>query len=365
MRNNFRQVLKEYCYFMKKDRHGVLVLVVLVVLAIFGHIVVYQVDLIPRVDYSEWIQEIEKWDNRNFISARQEKFFYFDPNLVTSEQLDSLSIPEFAKKNIAKYRDSGGKFTKAADMKKIYGINDSIFELIRPYLIFQGKTETKAVGTDNPQTGTVKGFFNPNTARAESLMYFGFNDLQVSNIIKYRNKGGVFFKREDLLKIYGIDSAFFNSVEKHIQTDESSSENYRNELEPVKMTELNSADSSVLILMQGIGPVYASRIVKYRNLLGGFYSVNQLLEVYGFPEETFYKIRDKLVVDTAMVKKLRLNFAEYADLIRHPYLNKEQVNSILNYRQLHGPYHSSEELIENGVVDSTTYNHVSPYFTCR
>jgi len=120
-----------------------------------------------------------------------------------------------------------------------------------------------------------------------------------------------------------------------------------------------------LLQLRGIGPVFASRIIKFRDILGGYYSAEQLMEVYNFPEETFHEIKNYIRCDTARIRKMRLNFADFAELIRHPYLNREEVNSILNFREDNGPFISKEQLIEDGLVDSLKFQKIKHYISCR
>ena len=120
-----------------------------------------------------------------------------------------------------------------------------------------------------------------------------------------------------------------------------------------------------LVSLHGIGPVYAARILKYRNLLGGFYSKSQLLEVYGISEEAFNHFSEYVFSDTLKVERLRLNFSEYTDFVRHPYFKKEHVEAILNFRQMHGPFTSEKQLLSAGLVDSATFLQVRHYITYR
>jgi len=89
------------------------------------------------------------------------------------------------------------------------------------------------------------------------------------------------------------------------------------------------------------------------------------LEVYNFPEETFENIKNGISADTFLIKKIRLNFAEYADLLRHPYLNKKQVEAVLNYRDKNGSFQNILQLKTSGIIDSETFSRISPYLTCR
>lgn len=365
MEESFRHKFKEYFYFLKKDRNGIIVLILLILLTIGGHFIVKKIDINPNADITEMIKEFEAWENEQKLYDESLKFFYFDPNTISQEQFDSLSIPKFIKNNIIKYRSAGGKFQRPADLKKLYGMNDSIFDLLEPWLRFPVKTSQVAEKEEIPVSIPVDGKLDPNTSTSEELLLWGFNSFQVSNIEKYRKKGGRFYKPEDLLKIYGVDSIFFLAISDNIQVEESLFPSIDETPNADLKIDLNAADSLTLIQMNGIGPVFASRIIKYRNILGGFHSTEQLLEVYGFPEKTFYELKENFVVDTLRIKKIRINFAEYIDMIRHPYIEKENVEAVLSYRNKNGPFLSNEQLLTEGLIDSAAYMRVKPYITCR
>lgn len=102
---------------------------------------------------------------------------------------------------------------------------------------------------------------------------------------------------------------------------------------PPVIVEINTADSAALVGLYGIGAVFADRILKYRGLLGGFYSTDQLLEVYGMDSVRFNQIKERIRVDTGLVRKIHINKDEFKSLLRHPYLDYETVKAIVNYRQ--------------------------------
>lgn len=119
---------------------------------------------------------------------------------------------------------------------------------------------------------------------------------------------------------------------------------------PVQIIDLNSCDSASLESLPGIGPVLSVRIIKYRNLLGGFARVDQLNEVYGLTEETFTLIRNRVRADPSMIRKISINSAEYRQLIRLPYFEKSEVAAILKYRELKGRINGIGDLVENKLI---------------
>jgi DNA uptake protein ComE-like DNA-binding protein len=368
MEKPFRQIVKENFNFSKQDRNGFVVLSVIIFLVLLGIIVVDNIELKPSSDISAIIRELEEWENQSNSEYENKTLFRFNPNTISEEALDSLNLPTFIKRNMLSYRIAGGSFKKPEDVRRIYGMNDSIFSHIEEYL--QIPEIIPDISEDKPDSKVelepAFRVFDPNTVNKDELLNSGFSQYQASNLIKYRESGGVFFQPEDLLKIYGIDTTFYNSIKDFINVTEISGQVMVEEMVTIPvLVELNSADSLDLIQLAGVGPVFASRILKYRNLLGGFYGKHQLLEVYGFPEETYHAISENLTTDSLQVKKLRINFSGYAELIRHPYFEKRNVDAILNFRQNNGPFLSQEQLLAEGLIDTATYAVIRPYITCR
>lgn len=128
-----------------------------------------------------------------------------------------------------------------------------------------------------------------------------------------------------------------------------------------KLIELNSADSALLETLPGIGPVLSARIIKYRNLLGGFIKVDQLQEVYGISPDTYNAIRTRVTVDTVLIRRVQVNSAEFRDLWRVPYLKRYDILAIIKYRDLKGKIVNIEELVSNKIVADSTARKVRPY----
>ena len=129
--------------------------------------------------------------------------------------------------------------------------------------------------------------------------------------------------------------------------------------------DLNRSDTAELQQLWGIGPVLSGRIVKYRALLGGFVSKQQLREVYGVADSVYERIAPRLTADTTMVRKMDLNTASRKQLSRHPYLDNYQADAIVRLREKQGPYQSLDDLRQVPIIDPETYNKIIPYLTCN
>lgn len=129
--------------------------------------------------------------------------------------------------------------------------------------------------------------------------------------------------------------------------------------------DINRADSLLLLPLPGIGPVFAGRIIKYRNLLGGFVRVDQLSEVYGMPPETIDLIRSKVFIDSTAVQTIRIDSASFGELLRHPYLEYEEVKALVEYRDFKRNISSLKELKDNYILSDTTLILIDGYFDFR
>jgi DNA uptake protein ComE-like DNA-binding protein len=127
------------------------------------------------------------------------------------------------------------------------------------------------------------------------------------------------------------------------------------------LLDINTCDSASLEALPGIGPVLSVRIIKYRNLLGGFAEVQQLKEVYGLPEETYNLVSGRIYADTAVIRKININTADYKQLIRMPYFKKYEVTAILKYRELKGRIGGMDDLIVNNLIAEEKAHKIKPY----
>ncbi len=125
--------------------------------------------------------------------------------------------------------------------------------------------------------------------------------------------------------------------------------------------EINSADSTRLLDLNGIGPVFARRIVKYRESLGGFVSLRQLLEVYGMDTTRYQGFISQIRLDTSHLVKLDINRATFKQLLAHPYLDYEQVKALCRFRERKGKLQAPGELWAAGVLPDSLRTRLVQY----
>lgn len=208
-------------------------------------------------------------------------------------------------------------------------------------------------------TRTVEQFpFDPNTADSTQLLRLGLQPWQVRSLYRYRAKGGVFRQKEDFARLYGLTVKDYRRLEPYIRIGRdyqpASTLFSRDTVHrmvhdtlryPVKIREdeqivLNTADTTELRKVPGIGAYYAARIIRYGQQLGGYVSVDQLDEIDDFPQES----KKYFVVEDAHPQQLNINEMTLQQLRRHPYINFYQAKAIVDYRRLYGPLSSLDDL---------------------
>ena len=269
----------------------------------------------------------------------------------------------------------------------------SVFTMI--FLTGGDSTETTTQQKDSSKSRTNKGnyyssytpkkverfTFDPNTADSTQLLRLGLQPWQVRNIYKYRAAGGIYRKPLDFAKLYGLTvkqyrelepyirissdympaSTLANDKESFTRKDPKDSVTYQRPLK-IKETEhivLNTADTTSLITIPGIGPYYARKIVQYGNRLGGYVSVDQLDEIDDFPIEA----KKYLVINNPTPKKLNINQLSLNELKRHPYINFYQAKAITDYRRLHGAIKSLNDLRLLKDFTPEVIKRLTPYVT--
>lgn len=203
--------------------------------------------------------------------------------------------------------------------------------------------------------------FNPNKLPVLQWQMLGLSAAQIKGIKNYEAKGGRFYTKADVKKMYTLTPQNYKRLEPYINLPLNN--NYNTEL--TLIIELNTADTTALTRLKGIGPAFARRIVQYRERLGGFHSKQQLKEVFGIDDMLYHDIKSQLTVNPRKVVKMNVNAVELDDLKNFPYLNYKQANALIQYRKQHGDYEAVNELLNIVIIDETVLRKVKPYFIVK
>ena len=134
---------------------------------------------------------------------------------------------------------------------------------------------------------------------------------------------------------------------------------------PPPIIDINQADSAAWISLPGIGESFTKRILKFRRLLGGFVSIEQLREVYGLDSARFLQIEPFVRLNDSLVQVININTAGFAQMIKHPYLRGSAVKWILNYRKQHGDFQKVADLRASYVITEAEYALMAPYLKVK
>nr|WP_228085099.1 helix-hairpin-helix domain-containing protein [Mucilaginibacter sp. JRF] len=220
------------------------------------------------------------------------------------------------------------------------------------------------VGGESAKLKITLSKFNPDTLSFSGWKKLGLSERQVTVIMHYKEKGGKFYSKADVAKLYSISPQKYKQIESFIDLPDRGT-TYSHKSKLTVPIELNSADVAKLKAVYGIGESFASRIIKYRELLGGYNSKQQLREVYGIDAEKYAEISGQIRVNPNAIKKINVNTAETDELNRLPYLNYKQANAIVQYRLQHGEYLSADDLADIAILDPQIIQKIKPYLVYK
>lgn len=211
--------------------------------------------------------------------------------------------------------------------------------------------------------------FDPNTLPADDWKKLGLQERTIQTIQRYLAKGGKFRKPEDLGRIYGMTAIQAQQLMPYVRIAAAGSQRNTFAASPAPVRtaiakpviEINQADTTALIALPGIGSKLAQRIVNFRDRLGGFYTVEQLAETYGLPDSVFQRIRDRFQCNDALLRKININTAAAEELKTHPYLRWNIANAIVRYRQQHGAFKTPDDLQQVEIVTPDILRKLLPY----
>lgn len=290
------------------ERRGLVVLLVAMVLAI-GVILYSLLRRSPEVSSDMTVGRAQPAKHSPYyaVPEREVETFAFDPNEADSTTLLRLGFAPFQVRGIYRYRSKGGRYHEPADVQRIPGMTNEMWERLAPYVRIDRRYQYVI-----PQPRS-----NANRAAYS----------------------------ED------VQAILRDTVQRPVK------------LRAGQTIDLNAADTSQLKKIPGIGSYYAGRIVHYRERLGGFVDVVQALEAdEGVPPEALEWMR---IPNSPMLRKLDVNHASKRDLLRHPYLSSFQATSIWQYRHNYGLFHSLDDLLTLSAFTPADIERLRPYLLFR
>ena len=377
MRKTLFDGFTSYFYFSLQDRKGIILLTAICLFTYMAPLIIrkYAEQGQTQIDFSVEkklveqlaLQKASEDEEASDLSSDHQSggLFVFDPNTATKSDFVKLGLSPKTAQTIENYRAKGGKFRKPEDFAKIWSISKTDFDRLLPFINIPGNNPV-AIKKDKEVTNKSVALFpfNPNKATEADFENLGLPDKVIQSITNYRSKGGKFKHAADFKKIYTLSAEDYARLEPFIQIETAEgNENFpvmaslhagvpyapaSNGKSKTIIIDINTADEMEWQKLKGIGPALSKRIATYRNNLGGFYAIEQVSEIYNFPDSTYQAIKPQLkITEPAQLKKVNINKATEAELALHPYIGKKEAKWISAYRLQHGNYRSVEDVLKS------------------
>ena len=304
------------------------------------------------------------------MTAKTPQLKSFDPNIADYRTMIDAGLPRNVAVSLIKWREAGKVYRIKEDVALCYGITDSLYFALEPYITIGEEYRIKPRNEQANERATTPTRtieykpFKIDTASAEYLHTLGFTLRQAKLVVRYRDMIGGYRDMAEFEECYAVDSAMAARLKPYIIFEERdstlNSTGYERE-ELILPVDINSADSATLVRLRGIGAKSAMHIIRYRELLGGYYSKSQISELEVVTEENFHKILPQIWCDSAKIKKIFINFARSKELEVHPYISNLMLKRIVNYRELKGGWSTIEEMIESNIFSDEEAARIAPY----
>jgi len=382
-------MLKEYFYYSRIERNGAAILLTICIgLALAPS--VYRLLILEQppqfvtqnsllavaeneMDTEASFARNTKAEHEKMSKGKESRLFPFNPNEASVATLMQLGLSSKVAHTIDNYREKGGTFRTRADLRKIYGLSETDFKRLEPYISLPEQQNRKIARANALERAAELFEFDPNVASQEELQRLGLSPKVARTIVNYRNKGGTFRQKTDLQKIYGLSENDYNRLQAYIALPvkkpeiAKAAENVAEQptsipasYATVAKIDINAATAEEWQRLRGIGPAYSKRIVNFREALGGFANIDQIAQTYGLPDSTFQAIKPYLQISSKPIT-LNVNTASEEDLKKHPYISWKQAKVIVNYRSQHGAFTALEDLIKTKVISETDLHKLAAY----
>ena len=305
----------------------------------------------------------------------------FDPNEAEYEELRRCGVPPTAAVGIVRWRRYGKVYRMKEDVALCTGVDDSLYAVLKPYIVIGEEYAARPRGegstydskrTDEHVVRMELRPFSLDTVSKAFLIGAGFSPRQAEVVLRYRDASGGIRSEEQFRRCYVVSDEMADRLLPYIifAADEVPTDDAADAADDISMVadkaaralvEINTADSAALISVRGIGPKSVTAIMRYRELLGGFYSVKQLAELDVVTESNYERILTQICCDSCKISKIDINFADPKELIRHPYVSAKALRRIVKQRQLKGGWSGIEEMIDDDIFGREEAERLAPY----
>ncbi len=329
-----------------------------------------------------FMQRVKQPALQEFVAEKQDSVVLskFNPNIDDYEQLREAGVPVEVAVGIVRWRKYGKVYRIVEDLALVQGMNDSLYAVLKSYAVideqyqprhrynndFSADREWDTVAHKRARRERDTVALQPfmiDTASARYLYLLGFSRRQSEVIARYVKMLGGLCDEQELRDCYVISDSMANRILPYVI--------FTKKREPVEdwhielPVEINSADTTLLKRVNGIGSKSASEIVIYRELLGGYHSVEQLRELKCVTQENYERFFSQICCDSCKISKIDINFVPSEELRRHPYISLRTLKRIIKQRQLKGGWSRIEEMVEQNILTEEEAKRLAPYLRFR
>lgn len=251
--------------------------------------------------------------------------FVFDPNTMGMAGWMLWGLTEKQAQSVLKFRERGGWFNEASDLKKLYAIDEALYARMENFVEIQqpSRQAPKAPNSHDLFATLMEG---TGTTAQDSLEIFGslhLSEKQQAHIWRHRM--------------------------------------YNRPAVELAIVDVNTANFEEFTALKGIGAALARRILAHREALGGFHHTTQLLEVFGIDSARLEVLAPQLLCDGAQINQLRINRQSLEELQKHPYISWRMAQSVVVFRERYKTIDSLEELSKLESVTADLLPKLAPY----
>ena len=298
-------------------------LLILLPIAIVLVAIAVALELLPDAEQVEVADLPAKQEVKEVNEAEVEEVVFkeFDPNKFSYEELREAGLPKEVAVGVVRWRSYGKVYRVKEDLALVSGMTDSLYAELKPFIVIDPSVAAKPKEYERKE----RGKYSAEKSQSEQSQLPKTDSLSKPKPAK-------------------AEPSFAHA-------------------EP--LVELNSADTTALISVNGIGSKSAAEIVKYRDLLGGYHSVEQISELKCVTEQNYEKILQQIYCDSCEIRKIDINFAAPKVIARHPYVSAAALRKIIKQRQLKGGWSRIEEMVEDNILSEDEAKRLAPYLWFR
>jgi DNA uptake protein ComE-like DNA-binding protein len=315
--------------------------------------------MVPPVDFSQYVFDVTAIEQASVDNTDADETVLclhqlFNPNDITREALISFGIDQKVADNWVAYLKNGGFFRKKEDIRKIYGLNEGVYQQLKSFL-------------DMGSAGEVKY-----KSKSEAPMFDHWVDLNSMDCSELKSLGcpneiidSLLLLKEDFWFSSRVRQSFLCqwNYDSLLKVKTTLKPRFQSSDDDFFVIGMNLSDTADWAALPGIGPVLSRRIVVYRNRLGGFVQVDQLMEVYGISPVLFDELKPYLSIDTLSLRTINVNKASLSRLRNHPYLDYYKAKAIVDGRRNKKYFNQIDELLNLDGFDTTGWYKMRYYLS--